>query len=178
MNKIELKKAQIIQHVTQHMIEQGLSDVGLRTLAKVAGTSDRMLIYYFETKDALLGAVLHTIAANFALQLDELLGQHQRSAETLLTELLTLSSSPHFEQIIQLWFEVVGLAARGQEPYATNATAIANNWLQWIESRLKNPQRGEATRLFAELEGRLMMKLIGLDSPAETDSSGEQHGNA
>lgn len=168
-NKLEQKKAQIIQQVTRHLIEQGLSDVGLRTLAKVAGTSDRMLIYYFETKDALLGEVLQTIASNFALQLDDLLGQHQRSAETLRTELLALSRSPQFGQIIQLWFELVGLAARGQEPYAVYATAIANNWLQWIEQRLEESHASEATALFAELEGRLMMKLIGIDAFNATD---------
>ncbi|MEZ4712712.1 MAG: TetR/AcrR family transcriptional regulator [Caldilineaceae bacterium] len=170
INKVEQKKARIIQHVTQHLIEQGLADVGLRTLAKVAGTSDRMLIYYFETKDALLGEVLQTIASNFALQLDGLLGQHPRTAETLRAELWTLSSSPQFGQIIQLWFELVGLAARGQEPYAVNATAIADNWLQWIERRLEDPQAGEAIALFAELEGRLMMKLIGVDAFEATDS--------
>lgn len=177
MNKVELKKAQIIQNVIQHMIDHGLSDVGLRTLAKVAGTSDRMLIYYFETKDALLGEALHAIAANLTSQLDALLGQHQRSAETLLAELLTLSSSPQFRVVIQLWFEVVGLAVRGQEPYAVNATAIGNNWLQWIERRLETSQRGEAAALFAELEGRLMMALIGLDCSAATESSKDANDN-
>jgi AcrR family transcriptional regulator len=164
MNKVTVKKEQIIQRVTQDMIERGLSDVGLRTLAKVAGTSDRMLIYYFETKDALIAEALHAIAENLAMQFDALLGQHQRSAKTLLTELLQLSNSPHFMLVIRLWFEAVGLAARGQEPYATNASAIANNWLQWIQSRLENPQKDQAMALFAELEGRLMIKLIGLDS--------------
>ena len=164
MNKVTVKKEQIIQIVTQHMNEQGLADVGLRTLAKVAGASDRMLIYYFETKDALIGEVLHAIASNLALQLDAVLGQHQRRAETLLDELLQLSSSPRFNLVIRLWFEVVGLAARGQEPYAANATAIANNWVQWIQSRLETSQRDEATSLFAELEGRLMIDLIGIDS--------------
>ena len=164
MNKVTVKKAQIIQRATQHMIEQGLSDVGLRTLAKVAGTSDRMLIYYFETKDALISEALHAIAENLARQLDSVLGQHQRSAETLLAELLRLSHSPQFMLVIRLWFEAVGLAARGQEPYAANAAAIANNWLQWIQSRLEHSQKEEAMALFAELEGRLMIKLIGLDS--------------
>jgi AcrR family transcriptional regulator len=164
MNKVTVKKEQIIQHVTQHMVEHGLADVGLRTLAKVAGTSDRMLIYYFETKDALIAAALHAIAENLALQFDTMVGQHQRSAETLLTELLQLSNSPHFMLVIRLWFEVVGLAARGQEPYATNAAAIANNWLQWIQSRLEGSHKDEAMALFAELEGRLMIKLIGIDS--------------
>lgn len=160
MNKVTVKKEQIIQRVTQHMVEQGLSDMGLRTLAQVAGASDRMLIYYFATKDALIAEALHAIAENLALQFDAMVGQHQRSAETLLAELLQLSNSPQFMLVIRLWFEVVGLAARGQEPYATNAAAIANNWLQWIQSRLENGQRDEAMALFAELDGKLMIKLV------------------
>jgi AcrR family transcriptional regulator len=165
MNKVTIKKEQIIQRVTQHLIEQGLSDVGLRTLAEVAGASDRMLIYYFETKDALLAEAMHSIAAHLALQLDAVLGQHQRNAKTLFAELLQLSNSPQFMLVIRLWFEVVGLAARGQEPYATNAAAIANNWLYWIQSRLEDSQRDEAMSLFAELEGRLMLNMIGIDCP-------------
>lgn len=165
MNKVTVKKEQIIQRVTQHMIEQGLSDVGLRTLARVAGASDRMLIYYFGTKDALLAEAMHSIAANLTLQLDFVLGQHQRSAATLLAELLQLRSSPQFMLVIRLWFEVVGLAARGQEPYAASSVAIANNWLAWIQSRLGDPQRDAAMALFAELEGRLMIHLIGIDFP-------------
>lgn len=40
--------------------------------------SDRMLIYYFETKDALIGEVLQAIVAGLAAQLDLLLGEHKR----------------------------------------------------------------------------------------------------
>ena len=162
MDKITAKKTQIIQAITQYLIEDGLSDIGLRKLAAMAGTSDRMLIYYFETKDALIGAVLHSIAAGFVGQLDLLLGQHKRSRTVLLEELLALGNSPQFYAVIQLWFEVVGLAARGQEPFLTNATEIAANWLQWIESRMEVSQPNDAIALFAELEGRLMLKLLAV----------------
>ena len=163
MNKVTAKKEQIIQHLIQYVFENGLSDVGLRKLAAVAGTSDRMLIYYFETKDALIGEVLHAIASNLTIQLDAVLGEHQRDADTLLTELLTVSATPEFNLIVQLWFEVVGLAARGQEPYATNATAIGSNWLQWIQNRLEPAEVDQATALFAELEGRLLLKLFDIE---------------
>lgn len=163
MSKAAVKREQIVQHVTQHMIENGLADVGLRKLAQAAGTSDRMLIYYFETKDALIGQVLQGIAANLARQLDAVLGQHKRSAEALQKELLILSSSKQFDMIIRLWFEIVGFAVRGEEPYATSATKIAHNWIGWIHNRLENPQTGQATAVFAELEGKLMLKLIGVN---------------
>lgn len=163
MDKVTAKKAQIIQQITRYLIENGMSDIGLRKLAEVAGTSDRMLIYYFETKDALLGQVLHAVASGLAAQLDVQLGQEQRSADLLLKELLALSSTPQFHAVIQLWFEVVGLAVRGQEPFATNATAIAHSWLAWIESRIKDPQPNQAIDLFAELEGRLMLRLLAVN---------------
>lgn len=160
MDKIAGKKAQIIQLITQYFIEYGLSDIGLRKLAAVSGTSDRMLIYYFETKDALIGEVLHSIASGFVGQLDLLFGQHKRNRDVLLDELLTLSGTPQFYAVIQLWFEVVGLAARGQEPFLHNATEIAANWLNWIESRMADAQPDDAIALFAEIEGRLMLKLL------------------
>ncbi|MEM7031744.1 MAG: TetR/AcrR family transcriptional regulator [Chloroflexota bacterium] len=162
MNKVAIKKQQVIQQVTQYLIENGLSDMGLRKLAAVADTSDRMLIYYFGTKDELMEQVLHSIASGFTAQLDAILGQHQRQADTLIGELLILSDSREFSPFIRLWFEVVGFAARGRSPYAKNATAIATNWLAWIESRLENPRPNQAIAVLAEVEGKLMLKLLGL----------------
>jgi len=163
MDKVTAKKRQILQQITQYIIAHGFADIGVRKLASVAGTSDRMLIYYFETKDGLIGQVLNAISSNFTQQLDALLGHHQRTPDVLMQELLTLAQSPEFEPIICLWFELVGLAARGQEPYATNATAIANNWLQWIVGRLEDEYVDQATALFAELEGRLMLSVVGVE---------------
>jgi AcrR family transcriptional regulator len=162
MDKVTAKKAQIIEQITGYLIANGMADIGLRKLAEVADTSDRMLIYYFGTKEALLGEVLQAIAAGFTVQLDALLGQQTRRADVLLAELLELGGTPHFRAVIQLWFELVGLAARGQEPFATNATAIATNWLQWIASRLDEAERDQAGTLFAELEGRLMLRLLAV----------------
>jgi hypothetical protein len=82
----------------------------------------------------------------------------------MLSDLLSLSSTPQFYAVIQLWFEVIGLAARGQEPYAEQAKAIAANWLKWISSRLEDSQPEQALSLFAELEGRLLLKMVGIDA--------------
>lgn len=167
MDKVEVKKQQIIAQITQHMVANGLSDLGLRRLAAVAGTSDRMLIYYFGTKDALIGTVLQSIAANLALQFDAALGTGQRDAKTLLAELLTLGAVPPFDSIIRLWFEVIGLAARGKAPYAENATAIAQNWLAWIQRRLTDAEADQAATVFVTIEGTLLLNLLGVDAGHE-----------
>ncbi len=162
MGKVEAKKQQVVLAVTQYMVMNGLQDMGIRALAKASGTSDRMLIYYFGTKDALIGAALHAVAATLGQQLDAVLGEHQRSADTLVKELIQLGDVPEFQAVVRLWFEVVGKAVRGTSPYAENAKAIGGNWLQWMESHLIPEDADQALAAFAEVEGNLMLKLLGL----------------
>ena len=160
MNKVAVKKQLIIERIADHLLAEGLNKTGLRLLAQVAGTSDRMLIYYFGSKEALLDEVLGTIAANVTVHLDALLGAQPRPAGELLAQLTSLTMSEGFTPAVQLWFELVGLAARGEEPYLSNARILANNWVAWIAARLDDPTEQDPANLYAHLEGRLMLKLI------------------
>lgn len=164
MSKAAAKKSLAIQRVVEYLLQNGLHDTGIRTLAEAAGTSDRMLIYYFGSKDELLNQSLGVIAAEVADQLDSLLGTHPRSSANLFEELTVATMTDAFLPAVQLWFELVGLAARGKEPYASNAQTLAANWTTWITSHMENPSEREAQELFAHLEGRLMLKLIGKSS--------------
>ena len=163
MGKVEAKKEQIVATVATYLVSEGLIDVGIRKLAAVSGTSDRMLIYYFGTKDGLIGEALKAIAGNLSAELDMVLGTHLRGADQLIVEVLALREVPEFISAIRLWFEVVGLAVRDQEPYATYAKEIAQTWVDWIGSRLSSEQKDLTMATFAEIEGRLMLYLIGVE---------------
>lgn len=160
MSKVETKKQLAVERIANHLLAEGLNKTGLRLLAQVAGTSDRMLIYYFGSKDALLDEVLGTIAANVTVQLDALLGNKPRPADELLAQLTSLMMNEAFNPAVQLWFELVGLAARGEEPYLSNARILANNWIGWIAARIDDSEEQDPGDLYAHLEGRVMLKLI------------------
>ena len=160
MSKVDTKKQLATERIASHLLAVGLNKTGLRLLAEVAGTSDRMLIYYFGSKDALLNEVLGGIAANVTVQLDATLGTHRRSADDLLAQLTSVTMSEEYAPAIRLWFELVGLAAREQEPYLSNARLFAGNWVTWIASRLVKGEVRTPDDLYAHLEGRLMLKLI------------------
>ena len=162
MSKVDVKKRLVIQRVADYLLEKGLNDTAIRSLAKASGTSDRMLIYYFGSKDELLNQTLGAIAAGVTGQLDAALGTHVRSQDVLLGELTAVTHHPSFEPSIKLWFELVGLAARGKEPYLSNAELLGTNWINWIASRLENPGEGDARDLYAHLEGRVMLKMINV----------------
>ena len=162
MDKTLEKRQIIVQKLEAYILVNGLTGIGIRELAKAADTSDRMLLYYFETRDELINAVLVNIADKMQAQLSFLLGEHKCSATVLLEELTVLGRSPEFLPTIKLWFELVGLAARDLEPYRTNAKQIAQHWLSWIESKLEKRQVHQAADLFATLEGRFLMRLVGV----------------
>ena len=80
--KPDTKRADIIERLTAYVLAQGLSASSLRPLAKAAGTSDRMLLYYFKDKAEIITAVLEQISA----QLVEMVSAHT-AAEPLPAEL-------------------------------------------------------------------------------------------
>ena len=52
------QREQLLERVTDHVLEHGLIGLSLRPVAAAVGTSDRMLIYHFTSRDALVSAVV------------------------------------------------------------------------------------------------------------------------
>ncbi|MFG2307351.1 TetR/AcrR family transcriptional regulator [Streptomyces sp. NPDC048566] len=52
------KRRALVDGVREYMIHNGLADLSLRPLARALGTSDRMLLYYFGTKERMVTEVL------------------------------------------------------------------------------------------------------------------------
>jgi AcrR family transcriptional regulator len=52
------KRRDLLDRIREYMIRNGLADLSLRPLARTLGTSDRMLLYYFGTKERLVAEAL------------------------------------------------------------------------------------------------------------------------
>ncbi|WRZ88454.1 TetR/AcrR family transcriptional regulator [Streptomyces sp. NBC_01007] len=54
----QAKRRDLIDRIRAYLIHNGLADLSLRPLARALGTSDRMLLYYFGTKEAMVAEAL------------------------------------------------------------------------------------------------------------------------
>jgi AcrR family transcriptional regulator len=54
------RRAALLVACTRHVLAHGLAGLSVASMAKAVGTSPRMLIYHFTTKDQLVTEVLHT----------------------------------------------------------------------------------------------------------------------
>ena len=105
----------------------GIGDTSLRALARELGTSHRMLIYHFGSREGLLTEVVRAVEAG------------ERAALTRLLE--TAHEDPyaagaafwgHVADTAPLFFEVSGLAMQGA-PYAAGLRSwLADGWLDGL----------------------------------------------
>ena len=160
-SKSEIKRTEIIQAVALHLLEEGFNNSGIRALASSAGLkSDRMLMYYFETKEELVTAALMWIADGLEAQLETIMPANSASANEILETLTAAGRTKAVRPMIRLFFEVVGLSVRGEEPYASIVRIILKNWESWIERKLRANQKHRAPEILAALEGTLMVELL------------------
>ena len=167
VTKNDTRRAEIIQRLTDYVLAEGLSAASLRPLAKAAGTSDRMLLYYFTDKTQIIKAILEQISA----RLVELISARAAAEQLPLEELRRQFADILFEDALwpymRIWLQVAARAAMGDAFYRGVGEQIGRGFLEWGKAQLKSENAAQleidAARLLVSMEGMLFLKSIGLD---------------
>jgi AcrR family transcriptional regulator len=165
-----MSRASLLPLLAAHVLSHGLGEASLRPLAKAAGTSDRMLIYHFGTKEALIADLLGYLAGAYAAALDAAMGSERAATRgQALARILQHARSPSMRPFMQLWWEIVAGAARGLSGYEPAARAMMADLLAWLEGQMPagDPDpAGGARYLLTLIEGTLMLAAIGHEDTA------------
>lgn len=164
------RRALLIDRLTDHLLAQGLAGASLRPMAAAAGTSDRMLLYYFADREALLGVVLEHVAARMAQGLEAHIAPAARPYATLLTDVRAALRDPALRAYMHLWLEVAARAGRGEALYQSIGERIANAFLAWAASRLDvddSRRLAQAALLLATVDGLALLDSVGLTALAD-----------
>jgi AcrR family transcriptional regulator len=160
-------RERLLAACTDFALTHGLPD-RLEPFADAAGTSGRMLIYHFGTRDALLR---------------EVLGQaRQRQRDTFGALLQVRPDEPYLETLRRAWSEITGPAGRpylnmfgqlrenaDQQLWPGFRRAATTDWLAPLEDGLASIGRPElATVVLAVIRG-LIMDLDATADTARTD---------
>jgi AcrR family transcriptional regulator len=160
------RKAELVTKLADHVLAEGLGGASLRPLAAAVGTSDRMLLYYFPDKPALIAAVLEEVAARMTMLLELQRSPGPASAAVLEVRLMPLVLDPMVWPFMQVWLEMAAMAARGDETCARVGGGIAQGFLAWLEDQLdvSDPtlRAKTAMRLLMSIEGAALLKSLGL----------------
>ena len=160
-----MSKDSLLPLLAGHVLAHGLGQASLRPLAKAAGTSDRMLLYHFGTKEALIADLLAYLAQAYAAALDAALGgERARTRAEVITRILAQGDAPQMQPFMALWWEIVAGCARGVPGFAPAAQAMMDELLGWLEGQMPadDPDpAGGARYLLTLIEGTMMLGAIG-----------------
>ena len=153
---------------TDYVLEHGLIGLSLRPLAKALGTSDRMLLYHFGTKDDLVAAVLlesndRAVAAVAALP-------PSADVRSAVLDLWSVADSSRFAPCTRLYVEAAALGLLGREPYATAVREANGRWLASLVTHLT--RSGVPRPLAKRLTTVIDAAFLGFQLDAPLDVSG------
>lgn len=161
----------MLRAMAAHVLDHGLTTASLRPLAKAAGTSDRMLIYHFESKDNLVSDLLSVLADDLMARLDSALPlQPMASHRALLDQVLALVRSPVVAAYIRLWHEVVATASLGEVAHGETARRIIGGYVAWLAARMPDTEpdpEAAARAMLTVIEGIHVMDAAGLGDVAD-----------
>jgi AcrR family transcriptional regulator len=157
-----------------HLLRRGVATLSLRPLAAELGTSDRMLLYYFGTREQLLVAALDEVGRQLQEALVAALPGPPVAPEQVVRQVWPVLTAPAVDAHLRLYLEISGLAVRGREPFGTAGREVARAWLGWIGERLdvaRERREAAAAGVLGVLDGLLLLRFVVGDGHAD-DAAG------
>jgi AcrR family transcriptional regulator len=173
-------RARLLTATIAHLETNGLSDVSLRELARGIGTSHRMLIYHFGSRDGLLVAVVKAIEA---AQIEALTGlatdvnlEPAEAIRTLWRRVADPSMWPHE----RLFFEVYGQALQGRVGAVDLLDDIVETWVHsgaayWEQYGASPDEARSQARLGLAVVRGLLLDLLATGDREGTDAAIESY---
>lgn len=156
-------KDDILDGAIAAALDEGLSQLTFGRLAKRLGISDRIIVYYFPSKDELITEILLALGSQLQAALVTTLSPPPADHVALLRAVWPLLARPEVDPVFALFFEAAGLAAAGREPYRTLVPQMVEGWIDWAASLLGGTparRRREAAAAIATIDGLLLLRQL------------------
>jgi len=156
------RRNELIDKSLAYFLKHGAAGLSLRPLAAATGTSARLLVYHFGSKDRLISAVMDEVRRRLQKSYSDLLassgrGRRQSPMQAFWSWAIRTENLPY----LRLLFEVQVLALQNPGKYAKYLKGTSTSWLELIERSLprSRDRRAMATLCAAVMDGLLLEYL-------------------
>jgi AcrR family transcriptional regulator len=156
----ERRRAELLAAVVETCAERGLGQRSLRDIAADVGTSHRMLIHHFGSRDDLTVAVVQEVEARQVALATALAGPPAAMVDQMWDHL----SDPALRPLERLFFESYARGASGEEPFARLHPGAVESWLP------AGAERPLARLALAVIRG-LLLDLVATGDDAGTTAA-------
>jgi AcrR family transcriptional regulator len=159
----------LLEAAVAYLLRHGVADLSLRPLAAALGTSARLLIYHFGSRERLLIDAMGVIRQRARREVADMLRGASATPDlgALVRTFWKWCTSARNRPYLRLLFEVHGLALQQPRLYAGYLEGSVGHWIELLTAALK-PSLGRraettATLMVGTIDGLLMDYLSTRD---------------
>lgn len=158
------RRQELLDAVVKECGVRGIGDRSLRDLAAAVGTSHRMLLHHFGSRNELLLAIVDEVERRQRALLPELPTEPAAAIEAMWANLRQQELRP-FER---LFFECYARGVQGEQPYARMHPGAVDAWL--ADAGATDPA---LARLGLAVMRGLLLDLVATDDRAAVDAAAQ-----
>jgi AcrR family transcriptional regulator len=125
-------REQLLERAIESVAESGFSDLSLRSLAAALGTSHRMLIHYFGSKERLWVEIVRAVEQRQLALMPEILPDPTVPVGEAMRSWWKHISDPSLWPNERLFFEIYGQAVQGRPHTTALLDGVVDSWVDPI----------------------------------------------
>ena len=163
------RRRQLLDALIEEFAAGGIGDRSLRDVAAAVGTSHRMLLHHFGSREELLLAIVDGVERRQMTLLPELPDSPAASFAAMWADV----RRPELRHLERLFFECYARAAQGEKPFAGMVPGAVNDWLTEVEDLAEGPFEPAMVRLGLAVVRGLLLDLVATNDEAGVDAAAQ-----
>ena len=172
----EDSRQRLLDGAVAHVAAHGWGDLSLRGLATALGTSHRMLLYHFGSKEGLLSAIVGAVEAQQRDAMADLEPRPGEGPADVGWRFWERLADPDLAPLERLFFEMVGQALQGRPGTEGLLANLVDPWVEVVvqAARRAGVPEGPAAadvRLYLAVARGLLLDLLATGDRAGVDAA-------
>jgi len=169
-------RQQLLDAAIEYAAENGISDLSLRSLATALGTSHRMLIFHFGSKEGLWVEIAHTVERRQRERILAFPPDPSQPPGQVLRAWWKHFSDPALWPYERLFFELYGQALQGRPHTARFLDGIVTDWIEplvgiTVAWGVPEPLARAHIRLGTAVTRGLLLDLLATGDPVAAEQA-------
>jgi AcrR family transcriptional regulator len=161
------RRRQLLDALVEEFAAGGVGDRSLRDVAAAVGTSHRMLLHHFGSREDLLVAIVEEVECRQMALVPDLPMNPAEGFALMWADL----RRPELRQLERLFFECYSRAAQGEKPFTRMIPGAVDDWLREVEASGDVPYDGAMARLGLAVTRGLLLDLVATNDEAGVDAA-------
>jgi AcrR family transcriptional regulator len=163
------RRQQLLDALVEEFAAGGVGDRSLRDVAAAVGTSHRMLLHHFGSRENLLLAIVEQVERRQMGQLTDLPTTPAESFAAMWADL----HRPELRHLERLFFECYARAAQGEKPFARMVPGAVEDWLDEVAAVAGDAFDPAMARLGLAVVRGLLLDLVATEDEAGVVAAAE-----